>query len=63
MTFAFIIIIILAILALVGTIFVAKDKDENYMKKTKNNLTRLTWIYTIVIILAIIAVAVYISLK
>ncbi|MED4455159.1 hypothetical protein [Metabacillus fastidiosus] len=60
MTISVIIIIILAIVALVGTIFAANDKDTNYNKKTKGNVTRLTLIYAVVFIISLIAVGVYI---
>jgi cytochrome c biogenesis protein ResB len=63
MTIAVIIIVILAILALLGTIFAAKDTDVNYNKKTKRNVTRLTSIYAVVIVFAMIAVGVYIVLR
>ncbi|QGQ45319.1 hypothetical protein [Metabacillus sediminilitoris] len=63
MTIAIIIIIILALLALVGTIFAANDKDVNYHKKTKGNVTRLTFIYAIVFIISIVAVGVYIAVR
>ncbi len=63
MTFAIIIIISLALLALVGTIFVANDRDVDYNKKTKGNVTRLTSIYAVVIVISIIAVGVYIVMR
>jgi len=63
MTFAIIIIILLALLALVGTIFVANDRDVNYNKKTKGNVTRLTSIYAVVIFISVIAVGVYIVIR
>lgn len=63
MTFAIIIIILLALLALVGTIFVANDRDVNYNKKTKGNVTRLTSIYAVVIFISVIAVGVYIVMR
>lgn len=63
MTFAIIIIILLALFALVGTIFVANDRDVNYNKKTKGNVTRLTSIYAVVIFISVIAVGVYIVMR
>ncbi|MDQ0227760.1 hypothetical protein [Metabacillus niabensis] len=63
MTFAIMIIILLALLALVGTIFVANDRDVNYNKKTKGNVTRLTSIYAVVIVISVIAVGVYIVMR
>jgi cytochrome c biogenesis protein ResB len=63
MTFAIIIIIILAILALVGTIFAANDKDLNYNKKVKGNVTRLTSIYAVVLIISFVVVGIYIVIR
>ncbi len=63
MAFAVIFIIVLAVLALVGTIYAAKDTEVSYSKNTKGNISRLTTIYAVVIILSILAVGGYIFLK
>jgi Na+-driven multidrug efflux pump len=63
MTIAIIIIVILSILALVGTIFAAKDMEADYGKKTKENVTRLTSIYAVVLVLSCIAVGMYIIIR
>ncbi|WP_077619599.1 hypothetical protein [Bacillus sinesaloumensis] len=60
MTWAFIIVIILGVLALVGTISIAGKGDANYREKTKRNSINLTVIYAVVILLSLIAVGVYI---
>ncbi|MWV43174.1 hypothetical protein GRF59_05980 [Paenibacillus sp. HJL G12] len=49
-----------AVLALITTFLVGfsaenKKKNPNYEKKTKSNITRLTSIYAVTIILAIVA--------
>ncbi|KKI92442.1 hypothetical protein WQ54_09575 [Bacillus sp. SA1-12] len=63
MAIAVILIIVLAILALVGTILAAKDTDANYSKKTKGNVTRLTAIYAVVILLSMLVVGLYIAYR
>ena len=63
MSITVIIVVILSILALVGTIYAAKDTEADYSKKTKENVTRLTSIYAIVIVLSCIAVGVYIVIR
>lgn len=63
MTLAVVLIISLAVLALIGTILAAKDHEQNYNHKTKGNVTRLTSIYAIVIIISILAVGLYIVLR
>ncbi|MEH7238070.1 hypothetical protein [Bacillus sp. JJ1562] len=62
MKFAFIIVIILGIAALIGTILIAGKGDSNYREKTKRNSINLTVIYTVVILLSLIAVGIYIWL-
>ena len=57
------VIIIVLIVALVGTIFAAKDIEEDYSNKTKGNVMRLTSIYAIVIVISCIAVGVYIAVR
>ena len=56
MAIAVIFIIVLAVMALVGTIFAAKDTEVSYSKNTKSNISRLTTIYAVVIIVSILVV-------
>ncbi|MCV9887978.1 hypothetical protein [Metabacillus halosaccharovorans] len=63
MAFAVILIIVLAVLALVGTIFAAKDTEVSYGKNTKSNIGRLTAIYAVVIFLSILVIGAYIFIK
>ncbi|HZH61152.1 MAG TPA: hypothetical protein VEY70_16635 [Metabacillus sp.] len=63
MAFAVIIIIVLAVLALIGTIFAAKDTEVSYSQNTKGNISRLTIIYAVVIILSILVIGAYIFIK
>lgn len=63
MSITVIIVVILSILALVGTIYAAKDTEADYSKKTKENVTRLTSIYAVVLALSCIAVGVYIVIR
>lgn len=60
MNLASILIIIIFVLALIFTIFLAGKSDETYRKDTKRNTTNLTLIYVVVIILSLIAVGVYV---
>jgi|GEM_PF-3075319 len=60
---SYIIIIIVAVFALIGTIYAAFHMEEDYSKKTKHHTMRLSWIYIIVIILSLLALALYIVLK
>ncbi|MFC7371516.1 hypothetical protein ACFQPF_07495 [Fictibacillus iocasae] len=52
-------IVLFSIIGLVGTIYLAGTRDEKYGNSTKQNLTRLTLIYAVVILLSSIALAVY----
>ncbi|KAB2334905.1 hypothetical protein F7731_14210 [Cytobacillus depressus] len=54
-------VVIISILAGVGTILVVNKGDKNYSGSTKKNTTNLTFIYAIVILLSFIALGVYIS--
>lgn len=63
MAFAVIIIILLAVLAFIGTIYAAKDTEVSYTKNTKGNISRLTSIYAVVIILSILVIGAYIFIK
>ncbi|MCM3587496.1 hypothetical protein M3182_17305 [Mesobacillus maritimus] len=60
MNFAIILVIIIVVLALIFTVLLAGKGDETYRQDTKRNATNLTAIYTIVILLSLIAVAIYI---
>ncbi|MEH7385375.1 hypothetical protein V7147_08205 [Bacillus sp. JJ1521] len=60
MTFAIVFVIILGIAALIGTMAIAGKGDANYREKTKRNSINLTVIYTVVILLSLIAVGIYI---
>lgn len=61
MIFVILFVSIITVLALVGTLVVTRDNDEKYRKSTKKNVTNLTSIYVVVILLGFIAVGVYIS--
>lgn len=51
---------ILIVLALAGTIWVAKKPGEaQYGQKTKENYSRLTWIYSISTVISIILFALF----
>lgn len=51
---------ILIVLALVGTIWVAKKPGESqYGQKTKENYSRLTWIYSISTLISFIFFALF----
>lgn len=54
LTYALILVVIIGVASLMMTIALAGKGDENYRSSTKGNLSRLTWIY---IALAIIAIA------
>ncbi|MCC3357030.1 hypothetical protein [Bacillus sp. REN16] len=60
MQVAIILVIILGVMALIGTMLIAGKGDENYREKTKRNSINLTVIYVVVILLSLIAVAIYI---
>ncbi|MDQ0229267.1 hypothetical protein [Metabacillus malikii] len=59
MKFAIFLVILIGILALVGTILLGGKGDHNYDEQTKGNISRLSWIYIILAILTIIAFAIY----
>ncbi|MFO1445433.1 hypothetical protein KDN24_19990 [Bacillus sp. Bva_UNVM-123] len=61
MTILIAFVVIISILAGVGTVLVASKSDKNYRNSTKRNTTNLTFIYAIVILLSVIALGVYIS--
>ncbi|MEH7381214.1 hypothetical protein V7138_12205 [Bacillus sp. JJ1533] len=62
MKIAIILVIVLGIIALIGTMLIAGKGDANYREKTKRNSINLTLIYTIVILLSLIAVGIYITM-
>jgi hypothetical protein len=59
MNIAIILVIIIGLLALVGTIFLGGKGDHNYDNSTIGNISRLSWIYIILGIAVVIAFAVY----
>lgn len=58
---AIFLVIIIGILSLIGTILIGGKGDTNYDKKTKSNLSRLSWIYIILGIVIIVAFAIYLK--
>jgi heme/copper-type cytochrome/quinol oxidase subunit 2 len=61
MSFAIGLVVLIIVLALIMTIALTGKSDEDYQKKTKNNTFRLTSIYIIFVIIAIIGLSWYIS--
>jgi heme/copper-type cytochrome/quinol oxidase subunit 2 len=61
MSFAIGLVVLIMVLALVMTIALTGKSDEDYQKKTKHNTFRLTSIYIIFVIIAIIGLSWYIS--
>ncbi len=59
MKIAIILVILIGVLALLGTILIGGKGDKHYDTKTKANLSRLSWIYIILGIGIIIAFAFY----
>lgn len=57
---AYFLIVVISIAGLVGTIMISRTQDEKYGSSTKQNLIRLTAIYAVVILISIIALALYI---
>ena len=57
----YILIIGILIVSAVSTLLIAGRGDENYSHSTKRNYTNLTLIYGVVIILSLIALAIYIQ--
>ena len=53
-------ILIISIIALIGTLLLTRENDENYSGSTKKNITNLTSIYVVVILLCLIILGVYI---
>jgi hypothetical protein len=61
MSFAIGLVVLIIVLALIMTIALTGKSDEDYQMKTKNNTFRLTSIYIIFVIIAIIGLSWYIS--
>ncbi|MDQ0198665.1 hypothetical protein [Neobacillus ginsengisoli] len=61
MTFAMAMVVVILLLALVGTYALTGKTDENYKSSTKQNTFRLTAIYIIVILFALCGLGWYIS--
>jgi preprotein translocase subunit SecG len=57
---AYFLIVVISIAGLVGTIMISRTQDEKYGSSTKQNLIRLTSIYAVLIIISLIALAVYV---
>jgi hypothetical protein len=57
---AYALIVLFSVIGLVGTIYIAGTKDEKYGSSTKQNLTRLTLIYAVVILVSLVALTVYV---
>lgn len=57
---AYFLIVVISIAGLVGTIMISRTQDEKYGSSTKQNLVRLTGIYAVVILISLIALALYI---
>ncbi|MBY0097074.1 hypothetical protein [Mesobacillus maritimus] len=61
MSLSIIIVLVILLIAIVGTLFLAGKGDEDYRNATKRNTTNLTLIYVVVILFSFIAVGVYIK--
>ncbi|MCM3718366.1 hypothetical protein [Fictibacillus phosphorivorans] len=59
---AYILIVIISIAGLVGTILISRTQDEKYGSSTKQNLIRLTSIYAVLILVSLVALALYVFL-
>lgn len=59
MQFSIILIMIIGIVALISTILIGSLGDTNYSSKTKGNLSRLTLIYLVVILVSFGGLALY----
>ncbi|WP_019153133.1 hypothetical protein [Robertmurraya massiliosenegalensis] len=57
------VVLLILVIALVGTLSLTKKSDEDYRGATKKNTKNLTLIYGVVILLSLIALGVYISLS
>lgn len=61
MQIAFIIVILVGIIAVISTLMLAGKSDENYRSAAKKNSINLTLIYAVVIVLSLVAIAVYVK--
>jgi H+/Cl- antiporter ClcA len=61
MNYSIILIIVILIIAFISTLSLTGKTDENYATSTKQNTIRLTAIYIIVILLALVGLAWYIT--
>ncbi|MBM7603786.1 heme/copper-type cytochrome/quinol oxidase subunit 2 [Metabacillus crassostreae] len=52
-------VVVIGVLALLGTVLLGGKGDNNYDEKTKGNISRLSLIYIILAISIIIAFAIY----
>ena len=57
---AYFLIVVISIGGLVGTILISRTQDEKYSTSTKENLVRLTSIYAVLIVISLIALALYV---
>lgn len=53
-------VIVVILIAIISTLFIAGKADENYSSSTKRNTTNLTLIYAISIPLILIALGIFI---
>ncbi|MEH7385477.1 hypothetical protein V7147_08725 [Bacillus sp. JJ1521] len=53
-------VLIIGVISLIATLLVAGKGDANYSGAAKRNTTNLTLIYVVIILLAVIALAIYI---
>ncbi|WP_078380445.1 hypothetical protein [Sutcliffiella halmapala] len=51
MAIAFTLVVIIGIAALISTLALAGKSDENYRSSTKGNLSRLSWIYVVLVVI------------
>jgi hypothetical protein len=57
---AYFLIVVISIGGLVGTILISRTQDEKYGSSTKENIVRLTSIYAVLIVISLIALALYV---
>ncbi|MFS0777042.1 hypothetical protein ABC255_13705 [Neobacillus sp. 3P2-tot-E-2] len=60
MSFMYVLVIIILLVAIVSTLLITGKSDENYSVSTKKNTTNLTLIYVVVITLSLFSLGVYI---
>lgn len=59
MKFAILLVIIIVIVSLLGTVFVARNVEENYGQSTKQNVTNLSAIYRVLLLGLLVGVTWY----